>query len=319
MTKRLIGQKQPLLYVYALTYQAPEDSSDNGDNHIRSGEYAYYSPRGSIDHERWAERALCVRERFLYTRVPLSWQELEAAKLVPANSRTRLQLALAYDQQTCWETPMVWTTRRGFGEDGGKLLAWYAEASLWGATSFSAREGRMGTIFARQRESLVEAALCQGYIPQALLLDRVRGLPGMHAGAIHPVFLNVESEQSLLQTYIQACDVLGVTNRDPWLVADGWLPEWIVSLLCQERHMAFAYASSTLPTVEQVLGQVLSVASSLEWHPGREEWMRAKENDAEAIPYEVCLRQAQEVKELLGIAYREFMDAFHQSEVSHDR
>ena len=77
--------------------------------------------------------------------------------------------------------------------------------------------------------------------------------------------------------------------------------------------MALSYASATLPTVEQVLRQVLSLASSLESYPNREEWMRAREIDAEAMPYEVCLVQTGQVKELLGPAYGAFMGAFHQS------
>jgi hypothetical protein len=313
-------RKQPLLYLYALSYQSPVDDSGSGGERIQREEsdgYAYYWPLRSLEQERWAERALCVSERFLYTREPLSWQELEAARLVPANRRTRLQLALAYDQQTCQEIPMAWATPHGRVEDGGELLAWYELADLWGATSFGSREGRMGTIFAKTREPLVEAALRQGYTPHPTLLDRVRELPGMGTGAIRPVFLSqgyTQDEQAPLLAYILANGVQGATNRDPWLVAPAWPPEWVVSLFCEDRHMALSYASATLPTVEQVLRQVLSLASSLESYPNREEWMRASEIDAEAMPYEVCLMQTGQVKELLGPAYGAFMGAFHQAE-----
>ena len=310
-------RKQPLLYLFALCYQVPVDSSGSGGEHIQREEsYAYYGMR-PLDQERWAERVLHLSERFLYTREPLSWQELEAARLVPANRRTRLQLALAYDQHTCQEIPMVWATPHGRIEDGGELLAWYELADLWGSTSFGGREGRMGTIFAKTLEPLVEGALYQGYTPHPTLLDRVRELPGMGTGAIQPVLLSqgyTKDEQVPLLAYILAHGIQGATNSDPWLVSPGLPPEWVVSLFCEERHMALSYASAMQPTVERVLRQVLSLASSLEHYPGREEWAQASGIDAEATPYEVCLRQAEQVKELLGPTYQAFMGAFRQVE-----
>ncbi len=228
MTKR--APKQPLLYLWALGYKTPADNASGGDEQVREGEeeYAYYAPIRSLEGislelQRWTDAQCRVNGRFLYMREPLSWQVLEAARLVPANLRTRLYLALAYDFYTCREVPMTWLKPPNNRlDEGGVMIAWYGDMKLWGARFFCAPTGRMGTTFAKTREPLAEASLRRGYIPSPTMLDRVLALPGMDA--IRPVFIaqgNTAAEQTPLLTAILAHKVQGAIWR--WLLRSLWL------------------------------------------------------------------------------------------------
>ncbi|MBA2681131.1 MAG: hypothetical protein H0U76_22375 [Ktedonobacteraceae bacterium] len=261
------------------------------------GEYAYYNP---FSHDR-----MRMLQGFQYSSSPFSIDHLQASRLIPVTMRARVQLALDYHQVTDGGKAIIWNRP----DETGELIAWYENIGLWGATTFTTREGKMGTILARTREPLVERALRQGGMPRPNVLERVRQLPGMDA--ITPVLLPPMQGQDPALASLHHYAIQIASDREPNLVSPYFPPEWLVTLLYEDRSMVTYHTSPTLPTVTQVLKTLLSRMRSFEECSGPNEWMQVRE--AEDMPYSVCASQMRDLKALLRMAYPDFQRALRDT------
>lgn len=261
-------------YTYwALNYPVPQlQPSDE--------KYIYYSPysRGAIP------------QGFHSYEEALSIDHSLASGLVPATSAARVQLALSYHQASDGGKAQVWS----HGETG-ELIDWYESIGLWGTTAFNKR-GKMGTIFARTREPLIERALRDPVIALPNALKHVRRLPGMEE--ISPVLLPHQQDQAEIKW--QHSEIQIASDREPLYPPALWL----VTLLYEDRHMITEHTSSTLPSVEEVLGSLYSRLRLFEQCADATSWSN------EDMPYVVCEREAQHLKALLGTVYPDFLHAF---------
>lgn len=279
---------------WALTYPLPQPTMPYQDG------FVYYSP---FSHDTF-------QRGFLLTQTPLALDRLRSSRLVPATIQARVQLALEYHQHADGGVSMVWSAYGVTNADTGELITWYEEVALWGATSFHAREGKWGTVLARTREPLIAAALRHGYVPRVKSFAHVQQLPGMDN--IHPVWLEQGDQRyDHLLACLQKHPVEAASDHQPFIALDHLPAEWLVTLLYRDHHLPLTYASPTLPTVAQVLWKLLSDANILERCRNEAEWTHMREDEGDL--YELCVKQTQELKEMLGSAYADFQQAFQMA------
>jgi len=318
--RRSTARRKGLLYAaWALAYQMLALDLQEQLAQMSDDGFVYYAPTRSLVAENWADRpATIIAGQFLFTASPLAFREAEAGRLVPATMRTRLQLALAYDQESCLETPMVWCPDRFGGQNEGTLVAWYAEAGLWGATHFAEHSGRQGTALALTRAPLVEELLRHHLIPCPDLRERVQSLPGMES--IAPLFLAQEEECEPLTPflrYLRSHPVQAASNQEPWYVLAGRSPEWLITLLHAGRRADFQYASPSLPAVTSLLWHLCAEARALEASADQASWIQAHESDDGE--YEAQVRQAQVLKDLFADAYPALLEVFGQTTIEKEK
>ena len=304
-------QNNQLYVAWALGYPLPELDLSKPLAQMAEDSLVYWAPTRPLDPQHW-EDCLVTAGQLLVSRSPLSWQRVQAGRLAPATAHTRLQLALAYDQETCMETCMIWCPDRFAGDREGTLLAWYAEVGFWGATHFATPTGREGTILALDRESLVGDLLRHHMVPYPHLRERVQRLPGMQR--IAPLLLAPEDAQEpftpFLQ-YVRSLPIQAASDREPWLTLSEHSSEWLVSLLYAGRCATFSYVGSALPTTAQVLWHLCACAQALEDTPDPTRWILAHE--ADSGEYEAQVRQTQAFKDVFAQTYPDLLEAFRQT------
>lgn len=314
-----ISRRQGMLYMaWALAYQMPDLDLQEQFAQLSPDGFVYYAPTQPLIAENWADRPVTIAGQFLFTASPLGIREAEAGHLAPATMHTRLQLALAYDQENCLDMPMVWCPDRFGGQNEGTLLTWYAEVGLWGATHFASRTGRQGTAFALTRAPLVEELLRSHLIPCPHLRERVQSLPGMKD--IVPLFLEQEEECEPLTPFLyhlRSHPLQAASNWEPWSVLDGRSPEWLITLLYAGRSADFQYASPSLPAVTRLLWHLFADAHALDAFADQESWIQAHESDDGE--YEAQVRQAQVLKDLLADAYPVLLKVFEQTAIGKEK
>lgn len=317
--RRSTASRQGLLYIaWALAYQMPALDLQEQFAQMPHDGFVYYAPTRPLVAENWADCLVTIAGQFLFTASPLTLREAEAGHLVPATMRTRLHLALGYDEDVCVETPMVWCPDRFGGQNEGTLLAWYEDAGLWGATHFASPAGKQGTALAQTRAPLVEDLLRHHLIPCPHLRERVQSLPGMES--IAPLFLAQEEACEPLTPflhYLRSHPVQAASNREPWYVLAGRSPEWLITLLHADRRADFQYASSFLPAVTRLLWSLCDDARDLEASADQAAWIQAHESDDGE--YEAQVRQAQALKALFADTYPALLEAFEQTAIGMEK
>lgn len=225
--------------------------------------------------------------------------------MVPVSIPARVQLALDYHQVTDGSKAIVWNRPDGTGE----LIDWYESIGLWGATAFTTRDGKKGMVFAKKRELLLAQALHHGGVPRPNMLEHVRQLPGM--AVIVPVLLSPAAGPDPTLEMLRQHDIQIASDRDPLFVLEYFPPEWLVTLLYEDRSLVVPFMSPELPTVVQVLQTLFSRMHTFEGCGSPGEWEQTQE--AEEMPYDVCEQQMRNFKALLGTVYSGLLHTFGEA------
>ncbi len=226
--------------------------------------------------------------------LPLALEQILHARLVPVSRAARVTCGRMVfgSPQGDVNQPMIW---QAYDRDAAEFVAWYPATQVWGSSFYSTRGGKEGTTFARTCEPLIAQALADGLLPRPdVAPEPIRQL--FHLERVEPVALAIG--QTPLGRCLQEQGVQGLSECTPRFSLPTQVPEWLVSVLYEQRQMALLVPQATFPSLEAVFFYLFALRQQIVLTPQAQDWPRIW--GEEHPPYDVCARWVAAWEETLG-------------------